>query len=63
MRAREEELQKLFLCVLQSGGGKTSGAKTGHNSREGAFYDSFLGEWKLGEKMARRMCMKHVCFT
>lgn len=40
-----------------------SGAKTGHDSREGAFYDSFLGEWKLGEKMARRMCMKHVCFT
>lgn len=46
MRAREEELQKLFLCVLQSGGGKTSRAKTGHDSREGAFYDSFLGEWK-----------------
>lgn len=40
-----------------------SGAKTGHDSREGAFYDSFLGEWKRGEKMARRMCMKHACFT
>ena len=36
--------------MLQSGGGKTSGPKTGHDSREGVFYDSFLGDLETRRK-------------